>query len=108
MVSKKLKGKNEMLNKILKRETKLNSIKFGIAGGLTTSVFIFLVEIFFWIKIIPLYNSFMVNLYGVASYTTIAILNIFSLYIFLGFILGFILTWLFAWSYNKLLLIKMK
>ena len=87
---------------------KLNSTKFGISGGLTASVLVFLVEIFVWIKLVPLYNSFMISIYGVAGYTTGYLLMMFSLFIVFGFIVGFVLIFLFAWIYNKLLLVKMK
>lgn len=89
-------------------ELKLNQLKFGLAGGLITGVFVLFAEAFLWIKLVPLYNSLMVNLYGVAGYTTGDLLIIFTLFLVFGFILGFILTWLFAWIYNKLLLIKVK
>ena len=99
-----------MLKKILrfKEELKLNKLKFGLAGGLTASIFILLVELFLWIKIVPLYNSIMVDLYGVVEYSLVILSAISILFILLGFIIGFVLTWFFAWIYNRLLLVKMK
>jgi len=98
-----------MLNKFFKsKDLKLNSVKFGIAGGLTTSVFVLIVEIFVWIKLVPLYNSFMINIYGTEGYATGFLLIIFLLFIVFGFILGFVLTYLFAWIYNRFLSVKVK
>jgi len=85
---------------------KLDKLKFGIAGGIVTAVFVLLVEIFLWIKFVPLYNSIMINIYGVAGYSTGFLLFISVLFIILGFLLGFTLTWLFAWIYNKIPNIK--
>ena len=87
---------------------KLDSLRFGIAGGIISLIFILAVEIFLWIKYVPLYNSMMANLYGVAGLTTLGIFKIILVSIFLGFIIGFLLTYLFAWIYNKLLLVKVK
>lgn len=89
-------------------ELKLNQLKFGLAGGLITGVFILLVEVFLWIKVVPLYNSIMINLYGALGYSSGFLLIISILLIVLGFIVGFILALLFAWIYNKLLLMKAK
>jgi len=86
---------------------KLDKLKFGIAGSVVTAVFVLLVEIFLWIKFVPLYNSVMISLYGTTGYATGFLLFISILFIILGFILGFVLTWLFAWVYNKLLQIKL-
>ena len=85
---------------------KLNSLKFGIAGGIIAAIFVLLVEVFLWIKYVPLYNSVMINLYGVAGLSTFDLVKIFLISIFLGLVIGFLLTWVFAWIYNKLLLVK--
>ena len=87
---------------------KLDSLKFGVAGGIISLIFVLAVELFLWIKYVPLYNSFMINLYGVAGLTTFGILKILLISAFLGFVIGFVLTLLFAWIYNKILLVKMK
>tara|TARA_Y100000310_G_scaffold262458_1_gene272148 strand:+ start:4779 stop:5051 length:273 start_codon:yes stop_codon:yes gene_type:complete len=89
-------------------ESKLDSLKFGLAGGIISLIFVLAVEIFLWIKYVPLYNSMMVNLYGVAGFSTLGLVKILLVSVFLGFIIGFFLTWLFAWIYNKLLLVKVK
>lgn len=89
-------------------ELKLSQLKFGISGGLTTSIFVLFVEVFLWVKFVPLYNSFMVNLYGVVGYSTGFLLFLSFLFILFGFIFGFILTWMFAWIYNRLLMVKVK
>lgn len=89
-------------------ELKLNQLKFGLAGGLITGVFVLFVELLLWIKLIPLYNSIMINVYGVPGFTSGFLLMISILLIVLGFILGFILALLFALIYNKLLSIKVK
>ena len=86
---------------------KLDKIRFGIAGGFVAAVFVLFVEIFLWIKFVPLYNSIMINVYGTVGYTTGFLLFISALFILLGILLGFALTWLFAWVYNKLLNIKL-
>ena len=86
---------------------KLDKLNFGIAGGIVTAVFVSLIEIFLWIKFVPLYNSFMINLYGTVGYSTGFLLLISVLFIILGFILGSSLTWLFALVYNKIPEIKL-
>jgi len=86
---------------------KLNKLKFAVSGGLTMSVFVVLVEIFLWIKFIPLYNSVMINLYGVSGISTGFLLFLCFLFIILGFILGFALLYLFAMIYNRLPEIKL-
>jgi len=87
---------------------KLNQLKFGIAGAVVTGIFVLIVELFLWIKYVPLYNSTMVNFYGVAGFSTFVLLKILLVSIILGLVIGFLFTLLFAWIYNKLLLIKVK
>ena len=87
---------------------KLNQVKFGLAGGLVTALFVLLVDIFLWVKLVPLYNQMMVSFYGVTGYSSVYLLSALALFILIGFILGFLLTWFFAFIYNKLLLVKMK
>jgi len=85
---------------------KINKIKLGLSGGIVMAIFVLLVEVFLWIKFVPLYNSLMVNLYAVTGYNTSSLILIFALFIVLGFVLGFILTWLSALIYNKFSLSK--
>ncbi len=87
---------------------KLDLLRFGLAGGIISLIFVLAVEVFLWIKYVPLYNSMMVNLYGVAGLTTFGILKIILISLFLGFVIGLLFTWLFAWIYNKLLMVKIK
>jgi|TARA_Y100000031_G_scaffold125639_1_gene142199 hypothetical protein len=87
---------------------KLDQLKFGVAGAIVTGIFVFLAELFLWIKYVPLYNSIMVNLYGVAGFSTFGLLKILLVSIVLGLVIGFLFTLLFAWLYNKLLMIKLK
>jgi|TARA_Y100000310_G_scaffold343261_1_gene450048 hypothetical protein len=85
---------------------KLNQIKFGIAGGVTTVVSVLLIELFLWIKLIPSYNSIMISVYGVAGLSGSDIFRIMFFSVVLSFLIGFILSWVFAWIYNKLPQIK--
>jgi|TARA_B100002003_G_C13742845_1_gene370382 hypothetical protein len=87
---------------------KLDELKFGLAGGIISLIFVLVFEIFLWIKYVPLYNSMMINLYGVAGFSTFGLMKILLVSVFLGFIIGSLLTWLFAWIYNKLLLVNVK
>jgi hypothetical protein len=84
----------------------LNPIKFGIAGALVTGVFVLILDLFLWVKYIGLYNSLLVNVYGIAGLGILDLFRILLISVIIGIIIGFALIWLFAWIYNKLLLVK--
>ena len=84
------------------KTTKLNQIKFGLAGGITTALCVFIITIIAMIK--PEYaaefHNILKGIYGFLGYDISflgAILG--ALY---GFIDMFIFTWIFALIYNKL------
>jgi len=81
---------------------RLNTVKFGIAGGLTTIIFIFVTDLSMLInpKYVPGLASFFNQIYGIFGLQT----NLFAVILIsiLSFIDGFILTWVFALIYNKL------
>lgn len=87
---------------------KLDSLRFGLAGGIVSLIFVLIIEIFLFVKYVPLYNSMMLNLYGAAGASTFVLVKILLVSVFFGFVAGFLLTCLFAWIYNKLLLVKVK
>tara|TARA_Y100000034_G_C6837859_1_gene378796 strand:+ start:253 stop:528 length:276 start_codon:yes stop_codon:yes gene_type:complete len=87
---------------------KLNSLRFGIAGALVTGFFVLIVDIFLWLKYAALYNSLLINVYGVSGLTILDLIKILLGSVIIGFIVGLVLFWLFAWIYNKLLLIKIR
>ncbi|RLF35216.1 MAG: hypothetical protein DRM99_05095 [Thermoplasmata archaeon] len=81
---------------------KLDSLKFGLAGGLITALCIFVTTIL--VVIFQPYGmecaSIIADIYGFLGYSISffgAVLG--AIY---GFIDGFILTWIFALIYNKL------
>jgi len=80
----------------------LNAIRFGIAGGLTTVICIFLTGLAMLITpgYMPSLASFFNQIYEIfglqANLFTVILISI------LSFIDGFILTWIFALIYNKL------
>ena len=86
--------------------TKLDKLKFALAGSIATGLFVFVLEIFLWIKFVPLYNSVIIGVYGTSDNSQI--LKTFFVALILGFLIGFLLSWIFAWVYNKLLSLKMK
>ncbi len=83
-------------------------MRFGLAGGIISLIFVLIVEIFLWIKYVPFYNSIMLNLYGVVGFNTFSLVKILSISLLSGFIVGFLLACLFARIYNVLLSIKVK
>jgi len=82
-------------------KTKLNAVKFGLAGGIVTAVCVIVTTIAGIYGYFLEYNSLVVSIYGFLGY------SLSWLGVFLGavysFIDGFVLTWLFAWVYNKLI-----
>jgi len=87
-------------------EQKLNTLKFGIAGGIIGVVSVLLAEVFLWIKYVPYYNNLMQNVYGTIGLTTLGVLKIIFISAIVAFVFSFLMTWLFAWIYNKLLMVK--
>lgn len=87
---------------------KINPIGFVIAGGFITALFVLIIEIFLWIKFVPLYNSIMLGVYGAGSITGLMAFKIILLSVIASFILGGFLAWIFAWVYNKIPALKIK
>ena len=85
---------------------KLDKLRFSLAGSITTGLFVFVLEIFLWIKFVPLYNSIITGVYGVSNNSEI--IRAFLVVLILGFLIGFLLSWVFAWIYNKLLSTRIK
>ena len=81
---------------------KLNTLKFGLAGGILTALCAFILTIcaIIWPNYASSYSGFLVQIYGFLGYK-ISIFGAFLGAIY-SFIDGFIATWLFAWIYNKL------
>ena len=83
--------------------TKLNAIKFGIAGGIITVICVFFTGLSTLIGpgYVPSLTNFFAQIYSIFGLQA----NVFALTLtsILSFIDGFILTWIFAWIYNKLL-----
>ena len=88
------------------RTAKLDKLKFALAGSFTTGFFVLVLEIFLWIKFVPLYNSIITGVYGVSNNPEI--IRVFLMILILGFLIGFSLSWIFAWVYNKLLSLRIK
>ena len=88
------------------RAAKLDKLKFALARTFTTGLFVFVLEIFLWIKFVPLYNSIITGIYGVSNNPEI--IRVFLVVLILGFLIGFLLSWIFAWVYNKLLSLRIK
>jgi len=87
-----------------KKLDKLDKLKFGLAGSITTGIFVFVLEIFLWIKFVPLYNSIITSIYGASNNSEV--FRTFLVILILGFLIGFLLSWIFAWIYNKLSLLR--
>jgi len=87
---------------------KLNQLKFGFAGAITGGVFVLLAEILLMIKLVPWYNSLMINIYGVAGLSGFDIFKIIFISVIIALAIGFAFAWLFAWLYNKMLMIRVK
>ena len=80
---------------------KIDSLRFGIAGGIVFSTFILLVTTAGMFGYFEIYNSMIVEFYGILGYSNSAI-GIF-LASFYGFLDGFFVVWLFGFIYNWLL-----
>ncbi len=87
---------------------KINQVKFGIAGGITFALFVWLIEIVLWILFVPFYNNMMSTLYNVAGLTSFTLIKTLFISLIAGFLVGFLFFWLFAWVYNKLLVVTIK
>ena len=82
---------------------KLDAVKFGLAGGITTVICIFLTGLtaLLFPATVPSITAFFGEIYGLFGLP-----NNFLVLVLMSagsFIDGFILTWIFAWIYNKLL-----
>jgi hypothetical protein len=84
--------------------SKLNPLKLGLAGGITSFLFVLLVEVYLWITFVPSYNQMIAAAYGESN--SAGILSTFLIVLILALILGAIFSWLLAQIYNKLLGIK--
>jgi hypothetical protein len=80
---------------------KLNTLKFGLAGGITAGFCMMLTTILGIYGLFSEYNNFIVSIYGLFGYS-ISWIGVFLGAIY-GFIDAFLLTAVFAWVYNKLL-----
>tara|TARA_Y100000034_G_scaffold54708_1_gene67010 strand:- start:16080 stop:16382 length:303 start_codon:yes stop_codon:yes gene_type:complete len=86
------------------KEAKLNAVKFGVAGGITTAICVFFTTIMGVLGLfggLTGWTSLIAEAYGSLGYGVSflgAILG--AIY---SFIDGFILIWIFALIYNKLL-----
>ena len=84
-----------------KKFSKLNVVKFGLAGGIVTAICMFITTLLvIYIPNLPVLTSLLTEIYGLFGLTVSWAGAFFSL---LSFIDGFILTWIFALIYNKLL-----
>ena len=83
--------------------TKLNALKFGLAGGIITVICVFFTGLATLIGpgFFPSLTNFFTQIYGIFGLQA----NIFVVILtsILSFIDGFIITWIFALIYNKLL-----
>ncbi|MBT4166188.1 hypothetical protein HOE04_04070 [archaeon] len=81
--------------------TKLNTLKFGLAGGITTALCVALITIAGIFNYCPECTSLISGIYGSLGYS-VSWLGVLLGAIY-GFIDMFIGTFVFAWIYNKLL-----
>jgi len=82
------------------KASKLNAVKFGLAGGIIGAVTVFLITIFS--GYFPAWYELFKECYGMFGYSADSILGI-ILGIAYSFIDGFGLTWIFALVYNSML-----
>jgi len=100
----KKKIKKTLGNFLKPKDAKLNAVKFGLAGGITTAIcvlFTTIIGILGWFGGLQGWISLIAEAYGSLGYNvswTGAILGAVD-----SFVDGFILTAIFAWIYNKLL-----
>jgi len=78
---------------------KLNSVKFGLAGGILSALCVLLITLF--ADYFPMCANLILEAYGRFGYSLRG--GGIILGIGYGFIDGFILTWVFALIYNKLI-----
>jgi len=86
------------------KETRLNAVKFGLAGGITTAICVFsitILAVFGWFGELTGWTSLIAEAYGFLGYS-VSFLGAFLGAVY-SFIDGFILTFIFGWIYNKLL-----
>jgi len=83
--------------------TKLDALKFGLAGGVITVICVFFTGLAILIGpgFVSSLTNFFTQIYGIFGLKV----NLFAVILtsILSFIDGFILTWIFAVIYNKLL-----
>jgi len=82
------------------KEARLNTVKFGFAGGIIALIGVLLTPIFVFLNYAPHYVLIITEIYGPLGYNALTFGGIVLGGIY-GFIDGFILTALFAWVYNK-------
>lgn len=92
---------SKMDGSTLEKFGKLNTLKFGIAAGITAGICVAFTTILGIYGLFPEYNNLIISIYGFLGYS-ISWAGVFLGAIY-GFIDGFILTAIFAWVYNKLL-----
>ncbi|MEM3113358.1 MAG: hypothetical protein QXI33_02960 [Candidatus Pacearchaeota archaeon] len=94
-----IKPKKSLSKKTKERHTRLNPVKFGIAGGIITGA---IASLFSLMAIYFPQNYFLIKeIYGDLGYSSTylgALLG--GVY---GFIDGFVIFFIFSWLYNKLL-----
>lgn len=80
---------------------KLNSLKFGIAGGIVGILLILFITISGALGYSEAYTFLTSTIWGSLGYSLTIIGAIIGLVI--GFIDGFLMSFIFAWVYNKIL-----
>ena len=78
---------------------KLNSVKFGISGGILYSLFVLLISIFS--NVFPSWENLIFECYGFFGYNVTSFLG-FLLGIIYSFIDGFLVLFFLSWIYNRL------
>ena len=84
------------------KEAKLNAVKFGLAGGITTAICVLFTSLLVWINYAPMWVALITDIYGSFGYDATTFFGT-VLGVIYSFIDGFLLTWIFALIYNKLL-----
>ena len=83
------------------KKASVNAMKFGLAGGILSAICVILATIAGIFGMFPMYNSLIVDVYGVFGYSISGVgIVLGAVY---GFVDGFVLVWIFALIYNKLL-----
>lgn len=85
------------------KKLKIDTIKFGIAGGLIIAICFFLITIagIIWSGYASHSTWMLIEIYGFVGYN-VSVLGAFLGAIY-GFVNGFILIAVFAWIYNNLI-----